>query len=406
MNPIHLSAGPESQRPARLRRARKRVLLVLAYYDYRHHSGVARYAAEAGWVLEDAYTQLRGLPDTWDGDGIISFHSASAQFIDWLKKFPGPVVDLGEHDDYSDFHRVKTDNERIGRMAVDHFAAKGYKNVGFVWQTDNTLKKRRMDAMRVAAEAQGMQFWDVPLESIPGLAEKGAFPIALLALNDSVAVRALSACEDAGIMVPEQAALLGIDNFEYRCVPASVPLSSIDANQERVGYEAAAMLDKLMAPQAVEERIVKIAPAGIVERESTNMLAVGDLEVAKALRFIIQNFRKRTGLKDVSRATSISLRRLQTRFKEALGRTILQEINGRRVAHARHLLESTNKKIRVVAAECGFGSSVKLIRVFKQYVGTSPKRYRKQVRRSERAAATPRPGGDEPERQAVGTAEG
>jgi LacI family transcriptional regulator len=117
----------------------------------------------------------------------------------------------------------------------------------------------------------------------------------------------------------------------------------------------------------------------IVQRDSTDMLAVADVEVAKALRYIIANYRRRVGLRDVARATSISLRRLQTRFKDQLGRTILQEINGRRIAHAQELLRTTGKKIRVIAAECGFGGSVKLIRVFKQYVGTSPKRYRKQL---------------------------
>ena len=90
--------------------------------------------------------------------------------------------------------------------------------------------------------------------------------------------------------------------------------------------------------------------------------------------------------RDVARATIISLRRLQTRFKGQLGRTILQEINGRRIGHAQALLKQTNKKIRVVASECGFGGSVKLIRVFKQYVGTSPTRYRKQLRHVEDVA--------------------
>ena len=84
----------------------------------------------------------------------------------------------------------------------------------------------------------------------------------------------------------------------------------------------------------------------------------------------------------MSGATKLSLRRLQTRFKEQLGRTILQEINGRRVRLAQELLKGTNKKIRQVAADCGFGGSVKLIRVFKQYAGTSPKRYRKELRRA------------------------
>jgi LacI family transcriptional regulator len=365
------------------RGVRKRVLLVLQYYDYRHHSGVAKYAAQAGWALEDAYTMVRGLPDSWDGDGIVSFHGPSQQFIDWLRKSNLPVVDIGEYEEFSDFPRVTTDTNRIAQMAVDHFVEHGYKTVGFTWPFENVFKAKRLAATRRAAEARGLRFLDLHLDQIPNLADQDALPIALLAANDGTAVRALRACEDAGLLVPEQVAILGVDNFEYRCVPASVPLSSIDPDQERLGYEAAALLDRLMAGAPKPDRMIEIPPVGIVQRDSTDMLAVEDVEVAKALRYIIANFRRRVGLRDVAKATSISLRRLQTRFKEQLGRTILQEINGRRIRYAQDLLKRTNKKIRVVAGECGFGGSVKLIRVFKQYCGTSPKRYRKEIQRAQ-----------------------
>jgi LacI family transcriptional regulator len=359
---------------------RKRVLLLLQYYDYRHHRGVAKYAMQAGWALEDVYTQVRSLPENWTGDGVISFHGENQQFVDWLKQTGLPVVDMGEDSGISDFPRVQTDNSRIAELAVEHFAQRGYKNIGFAWVFDTIIKRRRQEAMMAAAAARGLRFFDVPLERIGLLGEEGAFPIGLLTPHDAIAVRALRACEDAGVLVPEQAALIGVDNFDYRCAPASVPLSSIDPDQERVGYEAAAMLDKIMSGVTLEQRSIRVPPIGIVERDSTDMAAVGDIEVARALRFIVQNFRTRLGLREVARATDISLRRLQTRFKEHLDRTILQEINGRRVKHAQQLLSSTRKKIHVVAGECGFGSSVKLIRVFRQYVGTSPKRYRKQVR--------------------------
>jgi LacI family transcriptional regulator len=362
---------------------RKRVLLVLQYYDYRHHSGVAKFAAKAGWALEDAYTQVRTLPEHWEGDGIISFHGPSNEFVDWLKRATVPVVDMGEDQGISDFPRVQTDNEQIAALAADHFVARGYKNIGFVWAFDTAIKKRREEALAAAAAQRGLNFFDVPIESIPTLGPRGAFPIGLLAPHDGIAVRALRACEDAAVLVPEQAALLGVDNFDYRCAPASVPLSSIDPDQERVGFEAAAMLDRLMRQQTLDHRAIRISPVGIIERDSTDMIAVNDLEVARALRFVAQNFRRRLALSEVARATALSLRRLQTRFKAEIGRTILHEINSRRVKHAQSLLAQTGKKIRVVAGECGFGSAVKLIRVFKQYAGVSPRRYRNRKAKEE-----------------------
>jgi LacI family transcriptional regulator len=377
--------GSLMRSPSAAGRPRKRVLLLLQYYDYRHHAGVAKYAARAGWALEDAYTQLRSLPEKWTGEGVISFHGPSRPFVDWLKQVDVPVVDMGEDQGISDFPRVMTDHAAIAELAVDHFAKRGYRNVGFAWAFDTVVKRRRAEAIAAAAGARRLAFHDVPLERLAELPRHGVCPIGLLTADDAIALRALRACEDARLRVPEQVAVMGVDNFEYRCDPASVPLTSIDPDQERVGYEAAAMLDRLMNGEELDERSVQVPPRGIVERDSTAMHAVNDVEVARALRYIVQHYRAPVGLRDVARATDISLRRLQTRFKDQIGKTILHEINDRRVKTAQEMLQRTRKKIRVVAAECGFGSSVKMIRVFQQYLGTSPKRYRQQVQQPERA---------------------
>jgi LacI family transcriptional regulator len=370
--------------------ARKRVLLLLSFYDYRHHAGVARYAGEAGWIVDDAATQERGLPADWSGDGIISFHGADPEFLAYLRTLNTPVVDIGEYDEFSNYPRVRTDSRAIGRAAAEYFLARGFRNVGFVSSDDSALQRRRSAALREAAEALGQTWWDVPLAEIGSLANRpgGALPIGLLAANDMVAVRALPACEEAGLLVPEQVALMGIDNDEYRCAPALVPLTSIDADQERVGYEAAALLDRLMRGEPAPSRSIEVPPRGIVERESTNIIAVGDLQVASAVRFILQNFRRPIGLREVAAGTNLSLRRLQTRFKEQLGRTILQEINGRRVEYAKRLLVSTSLKIRAIACESGFGSAVRMIRVFRQYTQQSPRQYRKEHTRGVPSART------------------
>ncbi len=358
---------------------RKRVLLALSYYDYRHHSGAAKYATERGWALDDAFTQLKSLPTDWKGDGIISFHGDNAEYVRWLGGMGVPVVDIGENSDFSDFPRVCGDHKKLGTMAVDHFAARGYKTLAFTWLIERPVHRARLEAIRAEAHMRRMRLLELPLSQLGQLQLAGAFPVGVIAANDAVAVRALRACEDAGILVPEQAAILGIDNFEYRCVPASVSLSSIDSAQEKIGYEAAALLDRLMNGESAPAQTLRMPPVGVVERDSTDMHAVSDVEVARALRYIIRSFRTQVGLRDVARATGISLRRLQTRFKECLGRTILQEINGRRVRYAQKQLEQTTKRIRVIADEVGFGSAVKMIRVFQQYAGTSPKRYRKQA---------------------------
>src|SRR4051812_28516931 len=135
----------------------KRVLLLLHYYDYRHHAGVARYAAEVGWALEDAFTQANELPTSWTGDGVISFHGNSQPFVDWVKAAGVPVVDMGDDPGGSDLPRVTTDNDAIAAMAVEHFRAKGYRNVGFVWAADGTARRQRLQAVEAAAAANGLR---------------------------------------------------------------------------------------------------------------------------------------------------------------------------------------------------------------------------------------------------------
>jgi LacI family transcriptional regulator len=356
---------------------RQHVLLACWYYDRDHHIGVARYAAEAGWVLEDTASQVRGLPAEWTGDGIISFHGRSEEYIRFLNNASKrvPVVDIGEYDHLSNFPRVRTDAVAIASMAVDYFAARGFRNVGFI---DSAQQQRRRQAMQEAAQRAGLEFRLISLGDLAKQAATLPLPIGLVAATDGIAVQAMFIFEAANILVPEQVAVLGIDNDLCRCLPAPVMLSSIDTHREQLGYEAAAMLDRLMRGHPRPRVPLDISPIGIVERESTNILAVDDLEVASALRFIFQNYRRSIGVTDVGDRAGISLRRLQTRFQQKMGKTILDELNARRVEHAQKLLAQTPNKIRQIAIDSGFGDVTRFIRAFRRYTGESPRQYRRQ----------------------------
>jgi LacI family transcriptional regulator len=357
---------------------RRHVLLACWYYDRDHHVGVARYAAEAGWVLEDTSSQVRALPQQWSGDGIISFHGRSEEYIRFLKNESKrvPVVDIGEYGHLTDFPRVRTDAVAIASMAVDYFAARGFRNVGFI---DSAQQQRRRDAMQQSADRAGLEFRLLSLNDLGKQAGKLPLPIGLTAATDGIAVQAMFAFEAANILVPEQVAVLGIDNDLCRCLPAPVMLSSIDTNREQLGYEAAAMLDRLMQGKPAPDRPLEVPPVGIVERESTNILAVDDLEVATALRFIFQNYHRAIGVTDVGDRANISLRRLQTRFQEKIGKTILDVLNARRVEHAQKMLAQTNLKIRQIAIDSGFGDVTRFIRAFRRYTGESPRQCRRQA---------------------------
>ena len=360
-------------------RRRRRVLLAPWYYDRAHHVGVARYAAEAGWTLQDTQAQTRGYDPDWTGDGIVSFHGPSEPFIRFLRRQRVPVVDIGEYAGLSDFPRVRTDGPAIARLAVDYFAGRGFRDVGFV--AGPQPQARRRDAMRAEAEALGLRFTFLPVAQLRRRVEALPKPIGLLAATDGLAVQVMAACEDLGVAVPERVALIGVDNDLCRCLTAPVTLTSIDANAERVGYEAAALLDRLMDGHRPPPCPIDVPPAGIVERESTNTMAADDPEVAAALRFIYRRFAEPITVADVGEQASVSLRTLQARFTRTLGRGILDVLNGRRVDAAQRLLLAGKPKLRAVAEAAGFGEPVRLIRAFRKHTGTTPREFAKLHRR-------------------------
>ena len=370
---------------------RRRVLMACWFYDRDHHIGVARYAAEAGWILEDVLTQVAEVPSLWAGDGIISFHGRSQEFLRFLNTVHDtgvPVVDIGEYGHLSQFARVRTDAREIAKLAVDFFAARGFTHVGFI---DSGLQTRRRTEFQAAALLRGLGFSIFTSRDIVQQVQKVDLPVGLLAATDGIAVTAMIALEQAGILVPEQAAILGIDNDLCRCLPAPVPLSSIDTNRESIGYTAARLLDRLMDGHSNPTTCIDVKPIGVVERESTDILAVDDLEVASALRFIFMNYRRPIGVREVADQSGISLRRLQARFKSVLNRTILEVLNNRRIDHAKQMLTETNAKIRSIADESGFGDGTRLIRAFSRTVGQTPGEYRSSHVRSDEAVAVKAP---------------
>jgi LacI family transcriptional regulator len=355
---------------------RKRVFLACWYYDRDHHIGIARYAAEAGWIVEDVATKIEELPENWSGDGIISFHGRSTEFLRFLNRTHAngvPVVDIGEYGHLSQFVRVRTDAHEIAEIAVEFFAARGFSHVGFI---DSNLLVRRRIEMQAAAERRGLAFSIVNYRDIAKRVLQLELPIGLMAATDGIAVLAMVALEQAGILIPEQVAIIGVDNDLCRCLPAPVPLTSIDTNRELVGYTAAKLLGQLMDNQPVPSRCIDVKPLGVIERESTDILAVNDLEVASALRFIFLNYREPIGVLDVAERSGVSLRRLQVRFKAVLSRTILDVLNDRRIEHAKRMLTETTAKIGAIADESGFGDGTRLIRAFSRCVGQTPGEYR------------------------------
>ncbi len=207
-------------------------------------------------------------------------------------------------------------------------------------------------------------------------------PVGLLASNDDRGQLVTTACRAASLRVPEDVAVLGVDNDELVCGLSNPPLSSIALNFHKAGYDSAELLHQMMLGKPARTRRILVTTSHVVTRHSTSILAVDDPIVSQAIAFIRQNNRRRLSVTEVARAVAASRRVLEKRFKTCLNRSILSEIRRQRVEQITRLLAETNHSIGEIAELAGFEGPQHFARYFRTEKGTSPNEFRKQNRRS------------------------
>lgn len=188
----------------------------------------------------------------------------------------------------------------------------------------------------------------------------------------------LDACRRVSAAVPDQVAVLGVDNDDYLCGLSLPPLSSIDINSEETGYQAAALLDRLMDGKPPPQRLPEIAPAGVIVRRSTDVLATDDSEVIRAVQFIREHACRPIRAADVFDELSVSRSCLEPRFRSVLGRTIHQEIDRVRIERAKTLLAETDLPIKHIAQQAGFQTVQYLTRAFRRFTEDTPAAFRRR----------------------------
>jgi LacI family transcriptional regulator len=180
--------------------------------------------------------------------------------------------------------------------------------------------------------------------------------------------------------VPDDVAVLGVDNDDVFCELSNPPLSSIALNAETAGYRAAELLDAMMRGRTQKPAHIPAEVLGVVTRISTDFIAVGDPDIAAALQFIRRERGNHISVDDVAESSPLSRRTLEKRFRSATGRTILEDIRLVRLERAKQLLVETSHSISKVAALSGFGSSGYFIQFFQRQVGKTPRKYRSEMR--------------------------
>lgn len=354
----------------------REILMLLGYYDYQLHMGIVRYAKKAGWVL-DFYHDMRTLPYDWEGDGIIAFITEDKELKDFINTKKVPVVDFGWQN--PDYPKVWNDDKAIGRSGAEYLISRGYRNIGFVYvkgpapEMNNRIKGfvETCEEHKVTSILLDLLALENKLKQLPK-------PIAFILADDSYSSKILRLCRKLDIAVPEEISLLGIDNDMYYCELARVPLSSIDSDLEGRGYAAAELLDRIIDGETPSKTPLLIPPKGIIERQSTNILAVPHRKTALALKYIWDNFSdfELTVDKIVERS-GMCRSRLDELFNEHLGHSIFNEILRLRLEKAKKLLLETDLKISEISDECGFSGLKHLRRAFKRKFGIGPRGFKK-----------------------------
>jgi LacI family transcriptional regulator len=199
-----------------------------------------------------------------------------------------------------------------------------------------------------------------------------------MACNDFRGIQALDACRRAGIAVPEEVAVIGVDNEELVCKLAYPPLCSVDPGARSIGYEAAALLDRLMRGEPRPAAPLLIPPVGVIARLSTDVNAIADPDVATAMRFIREHACEGIGVDDVLSHVAVSRSVLQRRFRNLLGRSIHAMIASVRLERAKQLLLETDLPLAVIAKRAGYTHGEYLCSAFRQATGFPPGTYRRE----------------------------
>jgi LacI family transcriptional regulator len=325
----------------------------------------------------------------WQGDGIIA-RVDSPQIAAALRRTRLPVVDVSAERFSSEFSRVSIDNGAVARLAAEHLATKGFLDFAycgdrrFLWSRQRGVEFRRclaekgrrcVDFGEPAGTAKPGS--DAEIRAIARWLKGLPKPVGVFACYDGRALQVLEACQLLGLHVPDQVAVLGVDNDELVCDLANPPLSSVQPNARRSGYEAAALLARLMGG---EKKAVapthQVQPVRVVERQSTDVVAVADVKVAAALKFIRLHACEGMDVGDVLRAVPMSRTRLEQKFKALLGHSPHRQLVQQRIARAKHLLAESKIAISEVAEQAGFDNASYLSVAFRRETGLSPFAYR------------------------------
>ncbi|MCU0748141.1 MAG: DNA-binding transcriptional regulator [Akkermansiaceae bacterium] len=363
--------------------------------------GIAKYVRIHGpWSVEfeegDPGEHFPKWFGRWKWDGIIA-RVSTPDMAKVIRRTGVPVVDLSGSLPESRFPRIRSDEKAVGRMAAEHLLERGFKHFAFCGfnGTDWSDLRRASFEERISEAGFACLVFENPgpmksfslsdyeehgerherdlmrwLQSLPK-------PCGLMACNDSRGRQVLNCCREVGVAVPDEVAVIGVDKDEIFCELSDLPLSSVILNTQQIGFEAAALLARLMAGESVESASIVVQPMGVMARQSTDVLAIDDRHIATALKHIREHACDGLDVESLLRAVPLSRSVLERRFSQILGTSPKVEILRVRLDRVCRLLAESDLSLAEVAHKAGFEHPEYMSRLFKKKMGITPGEFRK-----------------------------
>lgn len=363
--------------------------------------GIKRYISEhEPWSI---FTELRALESPvppwlvrWRGDGILTRTNCQAM-ADAIRQTGVPTVELRATKFRHRFPFVGVDNRSLGQMVAEHLLECGFRHFGvYEIATEGYFEERRdnfIETLRQAGyscheyQAPGRRekpvHWEKHQAGVARWIASLPKPVGIMACTDQLGFWLLDACRRAGVGVPEEVAVVGVENDESLCTMSTPPLSSVQFDGEQVGYQAASLLARLMAGEPPPTEPILIKPQRIVTRHSSDLVALENQDLAAAVRFIREHACDGITVDDVLRAVLVSRSSLERQMRQVLGRTPADEIARVRFNRVRELLSETELSLAAIAEKTGFNYPQYMAEAFKRRFGQTPGEFRAAARGSQ-----------------------
>lgn len=325
----------------------------------------------------------------WGADGIIGAFKTEEE-AEIIKRAGIPLIVQDYKERFSNVPNITGAYFETGSMAAEYFLKKGFTNFAFYGSKSIVWSRERAEGFEATVKKHGYavnyfeqrktrsrELWYYKPSPLSEWLNELPKPIALMACDDNLGQQIAEACKLSGIRIPEELAVLGVDNDEMVCNISNPHLSSIALDVEKGGYEAAALMNKFIKNKDSKWKDILVQPTQIITRQSTDIYAADDEYILLALKYIHQNIHQNIRVTDVLKCVPLSRKALENRFLKILGYPIYKYIYHLRIEKFSRQLLETDKKIFEIANESGFDNSKNLSRLFKEVKGCTPTNFRK-----------------------------